>query len=227
MASAHIRQLMRERTSSDKLPSKLCGYNSNGQLVCKICKTVIKSITLWKTHERSIKHKQRLEYLRNVKKEKSSTSQTNGNTVNNNEEKNKSSHKSEDGKKEKHETVSTMSVLGSQIPSDFFDAAMMDRIPKNKKDESTNGACHSDDSDDSNDSDDSDNNDKYNDDDNDNAGHFEIVGASNIKSNWNKKNKDSRNEKEKRNKKNDMDFQSIIATDDTRCEIVFDKYSTV
>merc|ERR1712228_360549 len=52
------------------LPSKLCGYNEKQQLICKICSTVIKSWTLWKSHSDSTKHQQTLKHLMKLKAER-------------------------------------------------------------------------------------------------------------------------------------------------------------
>ena len=88
--------------------------------------------------------------------------------------------------------ITTMTVLGSEIPTDFFDAAMKDRIPKSKDDESDS---------------DNDNNNNEN-----NKQHFQIIDSTN--NNKNTTNNEN-NSNELKNDENIIDKSAILPSDET------------
>ena len=125
---------IRGKKMNGYLPSKLCEYNDNNQLICKICQINIKTASFWNSHQKSIKHTQKLQYYLDeikksmIKKNKENNNESNGDSKITKDSKTNNNDGNSDSNEEE---------LIDGIPKDFYDGQIL--ITKSEDTNDNNG----------------------------------------------------------------------------------------
>lgn len=120
-----LRRLMQEQKSKtqqrgvieQKIDSPLAKYNEQGQLTCILCKSVVRSESVWKVHVNTKAHKEKVEIAKQLKDQLQKTPSTAQQLL-------KRPHQSTDDgmTKEKKIKLANEKLQETGIPSDFFDS---------------------------------------------------------------------------------------------------------
>ncbi|XP_055849586.1 zinc finger protein 830 [Episyrphus balteatus] len=123
-----LRRLMQEQKSKSqqrvveqKIDSPLAKYNDQGQLTCILCKSVVRSESVWKVHINTKAHKANVEIAKQLKEQLQKSSSSNQNQL-----KRSNQIKDESISKEKKIKLANEKLREpihgkAGIPSDFFD----------------------------------------------------------------------------------------------------------
>lgn len=130
----YLRRLMEEQKNKtnksnvaavnqeQKINSPIAKYDEKGQLNCILCKSVVRSESIWKVHINSKKHKEKVEIAKQLKEKLQSSSVKRVNDEPN------------PGKipEKKAKESSGISPKKNEIPSDFFESSVKSSKPNEK-----------------------------------------------------------------------------------------------